>query len=46
LELTANCLRTKDPKKMVNEEWNGIVFGIMACPFVPVFDGKQQNGSH
>ena len=35
-----DCLRNVDPTKMVNAEWDGIVFGIMGCPFVPVFDGK------
>ena len=24
---------------MVNAEWDGIVFGIMGCPFTPVHDG-------
>ena len=35
----ASCLRTKNATDMVNEEWNGIAFGIMNCPFVPVLDG-------
>jgi len=35
----ANCLRQVDAKKLVNEEWNGIVYGIMGCPFTPVYDG-------
>lgn len=35
----ANCLRQVDPKAMVDAEWNGIVYGIMGCPFTPVFDG-------
>ncbi len=35
----AQCLRAVDPVKMVNAEWNGIVYGICGMPFVPVLDG-------
>jgi acetylcholinesterase len=39
LSYMAHCLRRANATQMVNKEWDGIVFGIMACPFVPVFDG-------
>ena len=35
----AHCLRRANATQMVNAEWEGVVFGIMSCPFVPVFDG-------
>ena len=35
----AYCLRQVNATKMVNAEWDGIVFGIMGCPFTPVHDG-------
>ena len=35
----ADCLREVDATELVNAEWNGIVYGIMGCPFTPVFDG-------
>lgn len=35
----AHCLRRANATKMVNAEWDGIVFGIMGCPFTPVHDG-------
>eukprot|EP00095_Tigriopus_kingsejongensis_P010296 maker-scaffold148_size310697-snap-gene-0.17 protein:Tk10296 transcript:maker-scaffold148_size310697-snap-gene-0.17-mRNA-1 annotation:"acetylcholinesterase 1" len=34
-----DCLRNANATEMVNKEWDGIVFGIMGCPFTPVFDG-------
>ncbi len=34
-----SCLRQVNATALVDSEWNGIVFGIMGCPFVPVFDG-------
>ncbi len=40
LALMASCLRTKNATEMVNQEWNGVAFGIMNCPFVPVLDGE------
>ena len=40
LHLAVDCLRTKNATEMVNKEWDGIVFGMMGCPFVPVLDGK------
>ena len=35
----AHCLRKANATQMVNAEWDGIVFGIMGCPFTPVHDG-------
>ena len=35
----ASCLRQSNATAMVNAEWDGIVYGIMGCPFTPVFDG-------
>jgi len=35
----ASCLRQVNATSMVNAEWNGIVYGIMGCPFTPVYDG-------
>ena len=35
----ASCLRQANATAMVNAEWDGIVFGIMGCPFTPVYDG-------
>ena len=35
----AHCLRRANATHMVNKEWDGIVLGIMGCPFTPVFDG-------
>jgi acetylcholinesterase len=35
----AACLRRANATRMVNAEWDGIVFGIMGCPFTPVHDG-------
>ena len=35
----ASCLRQVNATAMVNAEWDGIVFGIMGCPFTPVYDG-------
>ena len=35
----ASCLRQVNATEMVNAEWDGIVYGIMGCPFTPVYDG-------
>ena len=35
----AHCLRKANATKMVHSEWDGIVYGIMGCPFTPVHDG-------
>ena len=35
----AHCLRKANATKMVHSEWDGIVMGIMGCPFTPVHDG-------
>ncbi len=37
---TIDCLRTRNATEMVNQEWNGIVFGIAEFPFVPIIDGS------
>lgn len=34
------CLKASNATDLVNAEWNGIVFGIVEFPFVPVIDGK------
>ncbi|XP_059085955.1 acetylcholinesterase-like [Tigriopus californicus] len=34
-----DCLRNANATEMVNKEWDGIAFGIMGCPFTPVYDG-------
>jgi hypothetical protein len=31
----ADCLRSVDPVKMINAEWDGIVYGICGMPFTP-----------
>jgi hypothetical protein len=35
----ASCLRQANATAMVNAEWEGIAYGMMGCPFTPVFDG-------
>ena len=39
LSYMAHCLRRVNATKMVNAEWDGIVYGIMGIPFAPVHDG-------
>ena len=35
-----DCLLNANATDLVEKEWNGIVFGMMGCPFTPVLDGK------
>ena len=40
LRKTIDCLRKTNATTLVNQEWNGIIFGICEFPFVPIIDGS------